>query len=57
MVDAACELTTQMTFDSYYTINKKEQLDQENQEYRKATERRFSEYYKEFKVLVDLIGE
>ena len=46
-----------MTFDSYYTMNKKEWLDQENQEYRKSTERRFSEYYKEFEVLVDLIGE
>lgn len=46
-----------MTFDSYYTMNKKEWLDRENQEYRKSTERRFSEYYKEFKVLVDLIGE
>ena len=57
MVDAACELATQMTFDSYYTMNKKEWLDQENQEYRKSTERRFSEYYREFKVLVDLIGE
>ena len=40
MVDAACELATQMTFDSYYTMNKKEWLDQENQEYRKSTERR-----------------
>ena len=46
-----------MTFDSYYTMNKKEWLDQENQEYRKSTERRFSEYYRKFKVLVDLIGE
>ena len=56
MVDAACELATQMTFDSYYTMNKKEWLDQENQEYRKSTERRFSEYQREFKVLVGLIG-
>ena len=46
-----------MTFDSYYTMNKKEWLDQENQEYRKSTERRFSECYEEFNVLVDLIGE
>ena len=46
-----------MTFDSYYTMNKKEWLDQENQEYRKSTERRFSEYYRKFKVLADLIGE
>ena len=27
MVDAACELATQMTFDSYYTMGKKEWLD------------------------------
>ena len=38
-------------------MNKKKWLDQENQEYRKSTESTFSEYYKEFKVLVDLIGE
>lgn len=38
-----------MIMDAYYTMNKKEWIDQENQEYRTNTERRFAEYYKEFK--------
>lgn len=56
-VDAACEMTVQMVFDSYFTMNKKEWLEQENQEYRNATERRFKQYYEEFKVLFDLVTE
>ena len=57
MIDSACEMATQMTFDAYYTMNKKEWLEQENQEYRRSTENRFAKYYEEFKTLVELIGE
>lgn len=57
LIDSACEMATQMTFDAYYTMNKKEWLEQENQEYRRITENRFAKYYQEFKSLVDLIGE
>ena len=35
-----------MIFDSYYTMNKPEWINQENKEYRDATERRFAEYFK-----------
>lgn len=38
-----------MIFDSYYTMNKPEWIDQENQEYRLAVEKRFSEYFKKHK--------
>ena len=35
-----------MLLDAYYTMNKPEWIDQENQEYRQAVEKRFAEYYK-----------
>ena len=35
-----------MIFDTYYTFNKVDWVNQENKEYRDKTERRFSEYYK-----------
>lgn len=56
-IEAACEMAVQMTFDSYYTMNKKEWLEQENQEYRVATESRFAKYYDEFEFLIDSIGD
>ena len=40
-----------MIFDAYYTMNKKEWIAQENREYRDATEKRFAEYWKDFKNL------
>lgn len=40
-----------MIFDGYYTMNKPEWINQENQEYRDATEKRFAEYYKKRKQL------
>lgn len=48
---------TMMIYDAYYTMNKKEWIDQENQEYRNNTEKRFKEYYHEFKYLFDGISE
>lgn len=44
-----------MIYDAYFTMNKDEWLNQENQEYRKATELRFKQYYMEFKKLFDSI--
>lgn len=35
-----------MIFDSYYTLNRKEWLEQTNKEYRDKTEKRLSEYFK-----------
>lgn len=37
-----------MVYDAYFTMNKKEWLEQENQEYRNAVEKRFKKYYEEF---------
>lgn len=38
-----------MMFDAYYTMNKPEWINQENREYRDATEARFAKYYKKHK--------
>ena len=38
-----------MIFDAYYTMNKEEWKNQENQEYRYTTEKRFKEYFKKHK--------
>jgi hypothetical protein len=38
-----------MIFDTYYTFNKEEWVNQENKEYRDKTEKHFSEYYKKRK--------
>lgn len=42
-----------MIFDAYYLMNKKEWLDQENQEYRISTEKRFKQYYLKYKELYE----
>lgn len=44
---------TSMIYDAYYTMNKSEWLNQENQEYRNNTEKRFKEYYQTFKKQFD----
>ena len=44
--DKAAFFTAFMIFDSYYTMNKPEWIDQENIEYRDKTELRFQEYFK-----------
>ena len=46
-----------MIYDAYFTMNKKEWLDQENQEYRAATERRFKKYYMDFRSLFESLPE
>ena len=49
--DLAKYYSTSMIYDAYFTLNKKEWIEQENQEYRKAVEDRFAIYYKQFKYL------
>ena len=49
--------STMMIYDAYYTMNKKEWLDQENQDYRNNTEKRFQQYYNEFEYLFDQVPE
>lgn len=53
----ASQICTQMIYDAYYLMNKKEWLDQENQSYRYDTEKRFKVYYNEFKILFNSIEE
>ena len=48
---------TSMIFDAYFTMNKKEWIDQENKEYRYNTEKRFKDFYTEFKELYETIPE
>ena len=53
--DKAMFFTVCMIFDAYYTMNKPEWIDQENQEYRYKTEKRFKEYFKTFKSFWDVM--
>lgn len=49
MQDKATFYTVFMVFDAYYTMNKPDWINQENQEYRDKTEKRFSEWFKKHK--------
>lgn len=48
---------TAMIYDAYFMMNKDEWLNQENQEYRMKTEKRFQTYYNTFKQQYDSIPE
>lgn len=48
---------TMLIYDSYFTMNKKEWINQENKKYRDSTEKRFAKYYKTFSYLYDAIDE
>lgn len=56
-ITTAKQLITGMIFDCYFTMNKREWLDQENQEYRKNTELRFKKYYIKYKEYFETIDE
>ena len=56
-ISVAKQLITSMIYDCYYTMNKKEWLDQENQNYRHDTEVRFKKYYLKYKEYFDTIDE
>ena len=47
--DKSIFYVTMMIFDAYYTMNKPEWVNQENKEYRDATEKRFPEYFQKYK--------
>ena len=47
--DKAAFYTVFMIFDAYYTMNKPEWIDMDNQEYRNATEAHFADYYRTHK--------
>ena len=46
-----------MIYDAYFTMNKDEWINQENKQYRYNTEKRFKEYYLEFKQLFNSIDK
>ena len=48
MSDKAMFYSVFMIFDAYYTMNKEEWLNQENQEYRTETEKRFAKYFQKY---------
>lgn len=48
---------TSMIYDAYFTMNKDEWLNQENKDYRYATEKRFKEYWLKYKILHDEIPQ
>ena len=53
--DKAAFFTAFMIFDAYYTMNKPEWIDQENQEYRNDTEKKFAEWFRKHKEMWDTI--
>lgn len=46
-----------MIYDAYFTMNKDEWINQENKEYRYNTEKRFKQYYLEFKKLFNSVDK
>lgn len=55
--DKAMFYTAFMIFDAYYTMNKPEWINQENLEYRDATELRFAEYFRKHKAKWDAVPQ
>lgn len=55
--DKSMFFTAFMIFDAYYTMNKPEWIDQENQEYRDATERHFADWYRKHKEMWDSVSD
>ncbi|MBQ1788721.1 MAG: glycosyltransferase family 2 protein [Oscillospiraceae bacterium] len=55
--EEAANICAMMVLTSYYTMNKPEWTDQENQEYRYLTERRFGEYFRKHKGQWDSIDK
>ncbi|MCQ2313435.1 MAG: glycosyltransferase family 2 protein [Paludibacteraceae bacterium] len=57
MFDKAQFFVCQSVYTAYYTMNKKEWIDQENKEYRYNTEKRFKNFYIKYKTLLDTSPE
>ncbi|MCR4672003.1 MAG: glycosyltransferase family 2 protein [Lachnospiraceae bacterium] len=54
--DKAMFFTVFMIFDSYYTMNKPEWVNQDNKDYRDSTEKRFAAYFAKHKPLWDAVS-
>lgn len=57
LLNNAREIAVTRLYDSYFTLNKTEWLEQENQEFRDNVEKRFKEFYLEFKPYCDTLDE
>ena len=57
MLSEAQFYSVSMIYDSYFTMNKTEWINQENQQYRKASEARFKRYYEDFRFLFETVPE
>ena len=55
MQDKAMVYAVSMIFDAYYTMNKREWIDQENKEYRDSTELRFKQYFQKHEDLWNMM--
>lgn len=55
--ELASRFATMMMFDAYFTMNKREWIDQENKAFRDATERRFNDYVSEFESVASSLSE
>lgn len=55
--DQARVFAATMIYDAYFTMNKDEWINQENKEYRDATERRFKDYYTDFSSLMKKLSK
>ena len=55
MQDKVMFFTAFMTFDAYYTMNKPDWIDQENQEYRNETEKHFAKWFAKHKDIWDSV--
>ena len=55
--DDAKFYATNMIYDAYFTMNKDEWLNQDNKDYRYATEKRFKDYWMKYKYLHDSIPQ
>lgn len=56
-IDDARFFIASMIYDAYFTMNKDEWINQENAEYRLATESRFKKYYMDFKEYFETIDK
>lgn len=55
--DKAAFFTAFIIFDAYYNLNKPEWIDQDNQEYRDSTERRFAAYFAKHRAIWNSIPD
>ena len=57
MVEVAKQYVTSMIYEAYFTLNKKEWIDQKNQDYRRAVELRYKKYYNDYNKLFEETSE